>query len=146
MQSTGEMETVRHATTQGMAGRAFRYWFPVVVYAGAIFFFSSLSHPEEKLPSFLFTELGDKTLHAVEYGILAALCYRAFRYAAGPAVAPYGVLLAIVGASMYGVTDEAHQAFVPFREASVFDWMADTVGGAIGAVGIDRTTRRNTSR
>jgi VanZ family protein len=39
---------------------------------------------------------------------------------------------AILLASLYGVSDEVHQAFVPFRESSWLDWLADTVGAALG--------------
>jgi VanZ family protein len=110
------------------------YWVPAVLYAGAIFFLSSQSHPEEQLPSFLLENVSDKVLHAVEYGILAVLCFRTFRWAAGPAVARQAVVLAIVTASVYGITDEVHQLFVPFRESSWLDWLADTIGAAIGAL------------
>ena len=115
-------------------GQVFRYWVPVVVYAGAIFFLSAQSHPEDQLPSFLLKEVSDKVLHAVEYGILSLLCYRAFRRAAGPAVAEQAALLAILTASVYGLTDEVHQAFVPLRESSWQDWLADTIGAVIGAI------------
>jgi VanZ family protein len=117
-----------------MISQVFWYWLPVALYAGAIFFWSSQSHPEEQLPSFLLKDVSDKVLHAVEYGILAVLCYRAFRWAAGPAVARQAVVSAIVAASAYGVTDEVHQFFVPFRESSWLDWLADTAGAAIGAL------------
>jgi len=117
-----------------MIAQVFWYWLPVALYAGAIFFWSSQSHPEEQLPSFLLKDVSDKVLHAVEYGILAVLCYRAFRWAAGPAVARQAVVSAIVAASAYGVTDEAHQFFVPFRESSWQDWLADTIGAAIGVI------------
>jgi len=110
------------------------HWVPVALYAGVIFFLSAQSHPEEQLPSFLLKDVSDKVLHAVEYGILALLCYRAFRWAAGPAFARQAVVLAIVTASVYGVTDEVHQFFVPFRESSWQDWLADTIGAVIGAV------------
>jgi len=110
------------------------YWVPVALYAGVIFYLSAQSHPEDDLPSFLFKEVSDKVLHAVEYGILAVLCYRAFRWAAGPALARQAVVLAILTASVYGITDEVHQFFVPFRESSWQDWLADTIGAAIGAV------------
>jgi VanZ family protein len=45
------------------------------------------------------------------------------------------VALAIVAvvASLYGVTDELHQAFVPNRSCDLRDWVADTLGGALGA-------------
>jgi VanZ family protein len=106
----------------------------VALYAGTIFFLSAQSHPEEQLPSFLLEGVSDKVLHAVEYGILSLLCYRAFRWAAGPAVARQAVVLAIVTASVYGLTDEVHQLFVPFRESSWQDWLADIIGAVIGAM------------
>jgi VanZ family protein len=114
--------------------QVFWYWVPVALYAGAIFYLSAQSHPEDQLPSFLLKDVSDKVLHAVEYGILSLLCYRAFRWAAGPAVARQAVVLAIVTASVYGVTDEVHQAFVPLRESSWQDWLADTIGATIGAI------------
>jgi VanZ family protein len=115
-------------------GQVLWYWAPVALYAGTIFFLSAQSHPEEQLPSFLLEGVSDKVLHAVEYGILSLLCYRAFRWAAGPAVARQAVVLAIVTASVYGLTDEVHQLFVPFRESSWQDWLADTIGAVIGAM------------
>lgn len=121
-------------TRQGAMVLVFWYWAPAVLYAGVIFYLSSQSHPEDELPSFLLEEVSDKVLHAVEYAILAVLCYRGFRWAAGPSVARQGLVLAIITASVYGVTDEAHQFFVPFRESSWQDWVADTIGAVIGAL------------
>jgi VanZ family protein len=115
-------------------GQVLWYWAPVALYAGTIFFLSAQSHPEEQLPSFLLEGVSDKVLHAVEYSILSLLCYRAFRWAAGPAVARQAVVLAIVTASVFGLTDEVHQLFVPFRESSWQDWLADTIGAVIGAM------------
>ena len=112
------------------------YWGPVVGYAGLIFYLSAQSQPDEDLSSLLhFLDFfDDKVLHAVEYAGLGGLCYRAFRWAAGPAIARQAVVLAIVTASVYGLTDEVHQAFVPLRETSWQDWLADTIGAAIGAL------------
>ena len=125
---------MRDATRQGAMVQVFWYWVPVALYAGTIFYLSSQSHPEEQLPSFLIEDVSDKVLHAVEYAGLGGLCYRAFRWAAGSAVARQAVVLAVVTASAYGVTDEAHQLFVPFRESNWQDWLADTTGAAIGAI------------
>lgn len=125
---------MNHAIRQGMMAQVFWYWLPVVLYAGAIFYMSAQSHPEDELPSFLFKEVSDKVLHAIEYAGLAVLCYRAFRRAAGPSVARQALVLAIVTASVYGITDEMHQLFVPFRESSWQDWLADTAGATIGAL------------
>ena len=127
------METVTRATRQDVMSQVLWYWVPVALYAGMIFYFSAQSHPDDDLPSFLFEEISDKVLHAVEYGILSVLCYRAFRWAAGPAIAQQAVVLAIVTASLYGITDEVHQSFVPLRDSSWQDWLADTIGAIIGA-------------
>ncbi len=136
---------MRHVTRQGGTVQVLGYWLPVGLYAGVIFFLSSLSHPEDQLPTFLLQEVSDKILHAVEYGILSLLCYRAFRWAAGPASARHAVLLAIMTASVYGLTDEVHQAFVPLRDASWQDWLADTVGAALAAVGVGRIVKTSAS-
>ena len=125
---------MRDAIRQGVMVPVFWYWGPLVGYAGVIFFLSAQSHPEEQLSLFLLKEVSDKVLHAVEFGILALLCYRAFRWAAGPVVARQALVLAIVTASVFGITDEVHQFFVPFRESSWQDWLADTIGAVIGAI------------
>ena len=125
---------MRHAVGRGVLVQVLWYWVPAVLYAGVIFFLSAQSHPEDQLPSFLLRDINDKVLHVVEYGILSLLCYRAFRWAAGPAVARQAVVLAIVTASVYGLTDEVHQAFVPLRESSWKDWLADSTGAVMGAM------------
>ena len=122
------------AIRQGVTVQVFWYWLPAVLYAGMIFYMSSQSHPEEQLPAFVLKDISDKVLHAVEYAGLAVLCYRAFRWAAGPSAARQALVLAIVTASIYGVTDEVHQFFVPFRESSWLDWLADTAGATVGAL------------
>jgi VanZ family protein len=38
-----------------------------------------------------------------------------------------GILL-----SVWGALDELHQLFIPGRDAAVDDWVADTLGGALG--------------
>jgi VanZ family protein len=111
------------------------YWAPVIAYALLIFYLSAQPHPEKHLPEFLFKQVSDKMLHLVEYAVLAALSYRAFRWAAGPVAASRAVLLAVVAASLYAATDEVHQMFVPLREASWLDWAADTFGAAVGSFG-----------
>lgn len=107
------------------------HWSAVAAYAGVIFFLSAQSYPEEYLPYSLLEELGDKVLHGIEFGILAVLCYRAFRYAAGPWASRQALILAVVTAIAYGLTDEIHQAFVPLREADAMDLMADGLGAVL---------------
>lgn len=115
----------------------FRYWGPVFAYAGFIFYLSSQSHPEEQLPSFVGI-LSDKVLHVIEYAVLGALFYRGFRWSAEASWRPWVVPLAVLCTSLYGVSDELHQSFVPFRESSWLDWVADTVGAGLGAAAMAR--------
>ncbi|MGH7147102.1 MAG: VanZ family protein [Nitrospiraceae bacterium] len=125
---------MRDIPRQDVMVQVFWYWVPVALYAGTIFYLSAQSHLEDELPSFLFEEVSDKVLHAVEYAGLGGLCYRAFRWGVSGQVASHALLFAIVTASLYGMTDEAHQLFVPFRESGWQDWLADTIGAVIGAL------------
>lgn len=115
----------------------FRYWGPVCGYAGLIFYLSSLPHPEEKLPT-IVAFFSDKVLHAVEYAVLGALCYRAIRGSGHDSWKQRAMPVAILLASLYGVSDEVHQAFVPFRNSSWLDWLADTIGAALGVTALHR--------
>jgi VanZ family protein len=113
-----------------------RYWGPVYGYAGLIFYLSAQPHPEEHLP--FVTHLSDKVLHAVEYAVLGALCYRALRGSGNDVWRQQAIPAAILLASLYGVSDEVHQAFVPFRDSNWLDWVADTVGAVIGVTVMHR--------
>jgi VanZ family protein len=108
------------------------YWIPVAIYAALIFFLSSLSDPDVYVPE-LSIPYADKIVHALLYGPLAILTYRAFRYAGGTWSAAHAVLLAITASTVYGMTDEIHQAFVPLRDANVWDLVADAIGSVVGA-------------
>lgn len=108
------------------------YWTPVILYAGLIFYGSAQSRPSPPA-IWLLVHLGDKPLHAIEYGILGILCYRAFAHAAGSRAARSALMLAILASIGYGVTDELHQAFVPQREPSGWDLLADGIGATVAA-------------
>jgi VanZ family protein len=101
-----------------------------VAYAAVLFALSSQARPLSFLPPELLAQ--DKVLHAIAYAALAALLVPGLRGAGLPA--RRALLAAIALASLYGVSDEIHQAFVPGRTADVLDWAADTAGAAVGAV------------
>lgn len=117
--------------------RLILYWGPVLGYAGLIFYLSAQSHPDEDLPS-LLGHVDDKVLHAMEYAGLGGLCYRAFRRGVDGPVAARALFFAILTASLYGMTDEVHQLFVPLRESSWQDWLADVAGSTVGALAVRR--------
>lgn len=112
-----------------------RYWGPVCAYAALICFLSSQSHPEDNLPAFLF-DFSDKVVHGIEYAVLGMLCYRALRGGSVVSWRQHAIPMAILLASLYGASDEIHQSFVPFRDSSWLDWVADTIGAAIGILAI----------
>ena len=101
-----------------------KYWAPVLLYCGIIVYLSSQSHPSQQLPSFLFG-MSDKLLHALEYGILGILLYRAFHQTTG---AVGSIILSIIFVIIFGISDEIHQWFVPNRQADTWDLLADTFG------------------
>src|SRR3982751_3000052 len=43
-------------------------------------------------------------------------------------------IYAVLIATLYGITDEAHQAFTPLCTRDPFDVAADAVGGLLGAI------------
>jgi VanZ family protein len=101
-------------------GSFLRLWLPVVLWAAVIFAFSSV--PD------LGTGLGGwdlvlrKLAHMAEYAILGALLVRATGR----------VGLAVALGTLYAVSDEVHQAFVPGRMGSPVDVAIDAVGVACG--------------
>ncbi len=88
-----------------------------------LFFLSSQSH----LPTPDLFAYQDKLFHTLAYGMLGVLLLMSFRYEA-PSYTGIQIALAAGIASLYGISDEVHQSFVPGREADIFDWVADTVG------------------
>jgi VanZ family protein len=108
----------------------FRYWLPVIVLCAVIFWQSGHSTPSI-LPPWPHQ---DKLLHCGAYGLLGALWVRAFSSLKG-FHGRRGLLLltGIVLATLYGLSDEWHQSFVPARTADAADLLADFIGSIIGS-------------
>jgi len=70
----------------------------------------------------------DKILHFLEYAILGILSFRAF----------YNIRkkldLPIIFIIFYSISDELHQSFIPGRDASFYDALADILGGIFGII------------
>lgn len=104
------------------------YWGPPVALCVAIFIESSSRVPDigPEFPHF------DKVVHFLVFGFLAILFHRAF----GTLTALKGqeilrLFLAIATTTLYGVSDELHQWFVPYRSADVWDAVADAIGATV---------------
>ena len=65
-------------------------------------------------------DIPDKVLHAVYFGVMAALL------AHGVGRSWWGIPMLLV--PLVGALDEWHQLYVPGRDSSVWDWVADAVG------------------
>jgi VanZ family protein len=105
-----------------------RYVFGIVFYCAWLFWLSSSSNPIH--PEMLFRG-EDKVIHAVLYGGLAALVSFGIRGSRKPAAPLVQILVPVVFAALYGISDEFHQSFVPHRTADVWDVVADGVGAGI---------------
>jgi VanZ family protein len=118
-----------------------KFWFPVLFYCCIIFGASAV--PSVQLQGEI--PYLDKVIHALEYGILGVLFARAVRVTSLYASLPLVFAITLYFVVFYGVTDEFHQSFVQGRSSDFDDLMADTIGGAIGAVGYLFWQRKNNS-
>ncbi|WP_059171875.1 VanZ family protein [Bacillus sp. FJAT-27445] len=90
------------------------------------------------LPSNHFVELPDssvdrtikESLHLVEFAILYGLFVLASLTGKRKFKRSINMLLA-AAAALYGLTDEIHQSFYPYRSASLFDLFKDVLGIAV---------------
>ena len=108
--------------------RRVRVWGPAWVTMVLIFVLSSISGLGP-IPG----GVDDGVAHALQYAVLAALLLRGFAGARWRGVKVRAAALAVLLATLYGVTDEAHQWFVPGRTAEVTDLVADALGAAVAA-------------
>jgi VanZ family protein len=131
----------------------------LLTWMGGIFYLSN--QPTLDVPS-LF-ENQDKVMHFGAYGLLGILLLGAMplrrevlgfvpqpnqREVSG-AIPPHAVgyssrqvVLATLLASLYGISDEIHQSFVPGRSPDVLDWLADTSGALLATLLLAQLSRR----
>ncbi|MFW5774854.1 MAG: VanZ family protein, partial [Chitinivibrionales bacterium] len=107
-----------------------KYTLPTVAWASLMLIVSSL--PGTALPQGPAFFEWDKLAHAGEYAIFALLF---FRYLVGGRNVPIprAYLLVAVCVPLFGILDELHQVFIPFRTCSWQDMVADA-GGALIAL------------
>jgi VanZ family protein len=92
-----------------------------------IFAFSSVSNVPA-LPS----GVTDKDAHALLYSGLGVLITRALTRAGGRRLTWWLAAVAVLAATLYGLSDETHQLFVPLRTFDLKDLAADAAGASLG--------------
>jgi VanZ family protein len=103
-------------------------WGPVLLVMGLIFFFSSLPDPGGPPGG-----ISDKTAHVLIYAALGGSLVRALAGGRITAMTRTRILLAAALGTLYGVSDEIHQHFVPPRTPDILDVVADSIGAVVGA-------------
>ena len=106
------------------------YWLPVLLYVTVILTLSAQPYLQNPLKF----HNSDKLCHLLEYGGLGILLARALRGTMRVRIALFAAMMAIGVGSLIGAGDEYFQSFIPGRESSVFDWMADTLGVMLAQV------------
>ena len=95
----------------------------------AIFYASSLTDVPG-LPG----GLSNYTGHFIGYALLGMLALRGFARARWHGLSMRAAIWAVALSAAYGITDEFHQSFVPGRQSTVEDWVADALGAVTGVV------------
>ncbi|MBI4650119.1 VanZ family protein [Candidatus Desantisbacteria bacterium] len=102
------------------------FWGPVVFLFSFIFILSSFS----TLPQPVIIPDFDKIEHLIAYLVISLTVYRALL---GTTVYSEKkcIKLAILTTVIYGMSDEFHQSFVPYRDASLGDLFFDFIGAVL---------------
>jgi len=126
-----------------------KYWLPVLVWIGFVFWMSTGSFSPQKTSSvlepllrFLFPSISQvelesvhavtrKLAHIVEFFIGGLLLFRAFRSGSWHARSWRWAILAAISVVLIGVMDELHQYFVMTRNGSLADVGVDFIGGVL---------------
>lgn len=109
--------------------RFIKYWLPIIIWMGVIFLFSnrpSITTVDFFLGDFLLK----KSAHLIEYAILGILMFRALLDI--KIERKKALIISIIFASIYGMTDEFHQLFIAGRTSTIRDVIIDTIGATIG--------------
>ncbi|HEY3350372.1 MAG TPA: VanZ family protein [Thermoanaerobaculia bacterium] len=106
-------------------------WAPVVLLLAFEFFLSSRT--PSGMPSLgPWFDGKDKLEHATYFFLTGILAVRAARFGEGWGLAKTAVFL-LLGAALWGCSDEIHQSFVPGRSVEIGDVLADVAGVGLAA-------------
>jgi len=94
-----------------------------------IFLISSF---EVAVPGVKHLPFRDKAIHFVEYAVLGWLCARAASRTWPSSRAWRTAVFAVFVSTLWGLSDEIHQALVPGRSSELADVVADLLGSVTG--------------
>ena len=100
------------------------YWLPVLLYLTVMLVLSAQPY---LTPPFEFPN-SDKVMHVLEYFGLGVLVVRGLRATMRITLPLVAALIALSFGILVGTGDEYFQSFVPGRQSSPFDLLADTLG------------------
>jgi VanZ family protein len=137
-----------------------RYWLPVIGMLALMYWFSTDALSGENTRGMIEAVLswfgyhpGNKTLfrinyfvrksaHFIEYAVLAALLFRAFRADSGYRWRLKWVIYSLAIVMSWAVLDEWHQSFTRTRGGSIPDSLLDSSGGLFSLVIITLVSSR----
>lgn len=94
-----------------------------------------VGHLQQAMPGVstaILTFLVRKSAHIIAYFVLGILMYRALRISIRRWRARTVASLALLSCTLYAVTDEIHQLFVPGRSGELRDVMIDSIAALVG--------------
>ena len=100
----------------------------LTLYCSFIFWLSS----QQALPTPMLFIHQDKIHHMGAYFIMAIFAWRFFSDYFDKSLVI--IVASISFCSIYGLSDEWHQSYVPGRDADLLDWLADTIGASIAVL------------
>ncbi len=115
------------AAVPGGGRDVLRLWGPVAAWIVLLFALSSRAVPAPA------SHIPDWMTHGAAYAVLAVLACRALAGGLKRPVTARVAALAVLISTLYGVTDELHQSFVPGRVADAWDVLKNLAGAVAGA-------------
>jgi len=128
-----------------LKNRGWARWIPVILTALAIFLLSSSSDPYGLLPKPVYqwiylthicnirlTKIVGPLAHISAFGLFAFFLTRALIQKQADARRTLGLVLLLT--SLYALSDEFHQLFVPGRAFELLDIALDSFGGLMGVL------------
>lgn len=97
---------------------AYVAWFKIILFYGALLLGCIMAFSPSEMG--LQPQLNDKLLHSGGFAVMAFLSHMAH-----PRVP---IIRLIVGLSLFGIGIELIQAWLPYRDFSLWDWGADILG------------------